>query len=155
MRDTGLWQTDSWLGSSLHCLCTVCTARTPGILPSTQCPIQCPQTAGRHVHGILPHDPARSCGRTGSGWSALRWPPPHSPRSSAVTGSDWLSPSGGSASQTGPRCSRPRTPVEGRERAQRGKGLGRELGCGSGTELGGDLRWCLCLAVGSGEPIVS
>ena len=70
---------------------------------------------------------AHSRPRTGSGWSALRWPPPRSPLSSAGTGSDWLSPSGGSASQTGPRCSRPRTPVGGREGAQKGKGLMRDL----------------------------
>lgn len=124
--------------------------------PSSQV-YKCPDRAASwHVQvcGIPPCDRARSPGHTGSGWSALQWPPPHSPRSSAVTGSGWLSPSGGSGSRTGPRCSRPRIPVQEREGERRGKGLGSKPGTEyrSGTELRDTWSWCLCLAVGRGDP---
>ena len=108
-----------------------------------------PQAVGWHVpvSSVPLCDPGRPPGRTGSGLSALQWPPPHSPRSSAVTGSDWLSPSGGSGSQTGPHCSRPHTPVEGKEGTQGVKGLERKLGCGVGQS------WGTPEVCGKGDPI--
>lgn len=89
------------------------------------------------VWGTRPQGTRGGPGHTGSGWSAPRWPPRRSPQSSAATGSDWPSPSGGSASQTGPRCSRPRTPVEGR--GTDGRGMRREPRGGVWHRAGGHL----------------